>query len=56
MDAVSPLLEEGSSLIMVEHHAEHALKYATRVWKLDDGKFSDLTVKGWISAEGGEGK
>ncbi|DAC56034.1 MAG TPA: ATP-binding cassette domain-containing protein [Candidatus Poseidoniales archaeon] len=48
MDAVSPLLDEGSSLIMVEHHAKYALKYATRVWHFEDGKFSDLSVKEWI--------
>jgi len=47
MEAVFPLLEKGCSLIMVEHHEEHALKYATRVWELNDGRFSDLTVEAW---------
>ena len=47
MEAVFPLLAKGCSLIMVEHHEEHALKYATRVWELNDGRFSDLTVEAW---------
>lgn len=47
MESVFPLLEKGCSLIMVEHHEEHALKYATRVWELNDGRFSDLTVEAW---------
>ena len=56
MDAVSPLLDEGSSLIMVEHHAEYAVKYATRIWHLEDGKFSDLSVKEWIVYHSGGGE
>jgi ABC-type Mn2+/Zn2+ transport system ATPase subunit len=55
MDAVKPLVEAGSSLIMVEHHEEHALKYATRIWQLNEGVFSDYTVEEWIqSHRGGE--
>jgi energy-coupling factor transporter ATP-binding protein EcfA2 len=55
MEAVFPLLAKGSSLIMVEHHEEHALKYATRVWELIDGRFSDLSVQAWKERQvGGE--
>ena len=55
MEAVFPLLAKGSSLIMVEHHAEHAVKYATRIWQLVDGKFSDMPVKAWVALQkGGE--
>jgi hypothetical protein len=40
---------------MVEHHEEHALKYATRVWELIDGRFSDLSVQAWKERQvGGE--
>ena len=53
MEAVFPLLANGSSLIMVEHHAEHAIKYATRIWQLVDGKFSDLSVKAWAAMQNG---
>ena len=56
MDAVSPLLDEGSSLIMVEHNAWYAVKYATRVWHMEDGKFSDLSVQEWIAAQNGGGE
>ena len=48
MAAVSPLIEDGSSLIMVEHHEEHAVKYATRIWQLDDGRFSDMSIEQWL--------
>ena len=55
MEAVFPLLAKGSSLIMVEHHEEHALKYATRIWELIDGRFSDLSVQAWKERQvGGE--
>ena len=47
MEAVFPLLAKGTSLIMVEHHEEHALKYATRVWELIDGQFLDLSIEAW---------
>ena len=53
MAAVLPLLAKGSSLIMVEHHAEHAIKYATRIWQLVDGKFSDMTVNAWVAMQNG---
>ena len=48
MAAVSPMINDGSSLIMVEHHEEHAVKYATRVWMLDEGHFSDMSVEQWL--------
>ena len=48
MAAVSPMINDGSSLIMVEHHEEHAVKYATRVWMLDEGYFSDMSVEQWL--------
>ena len=55
MEAVFPLLTKGSSLIMVEHHEGHALKYATRIWELLDGRFSDLSVEAWKERQqGGE--
>lgn len=48
MAAVSPMINDGSSLIMVEHHEEHAVKYATRVWMLDEGHFSDMSIEQWL--------
>ena len=56
MDAVMPLVAKGASLIMVEHHADHAVKYATRIWELIDGIFTDTPVTEWLkhSAEGEE--
>ena len=48
MAAVSPMINDGSSLIMVEHHEDHAVKYATRVWMLDEGHFSDMSVEQWL--------
>ena len=56
MEAVKPLVAKGASLIMVEHHADHAVKYATRIWELIDGIFTDTPVTEWVkhSAEGEE--
>jgi len=53
MDAVFPLLMDGSSLIMVEHNEEHALKYATRIWELRDGCFNDLSAEAWKERRNG---
>lgn len=48
MDAVQPLVAKGASLIMVEHHADHAIKYASRIWELIDGTFTDTPIEEWV--------
>ena len=55
MEAIFPLLEKGSSLIMVEHNAQHAMKYATRIWQLVEGTFHDMSPAEWMASHtGGE--
>ena len=55
MEAIFPLLAKGSSLIMVEHNAQHAIKYATRIWQLVEGAFHDMSPAEWMASHtGGE--
>lgn len=55
MEAIFPLLSKGSSLIMVEHNEQQAMKYATRIWQLANGTFHDMSAAEWMASQtGGE--
>ena len=56
MEAVLPLVTQGSSLIMVEHNPKHVIRYASRVWWFHDETFTDLSAEEWekFSPTGGE--
>ncbi|MDP6864150.1 MAG: ATP-binding cassette domain-containing protein [Candidatus Poseidoniaceae archaeon] len=42
--AVLELVEQGSTLIMVEHHEERAIEIADRVWRITDGELVEESV------------
>ena len=56
MEAVLPLVTQGSSLIMVEHNPKHVIQYASRVWWFHDETFTDLSAEEWekFNPKGGE--
>lgn len=56
MEAVLPLVMQGSSLIMVEHNPKHVIRYANRVWWFHGETFTDLSAEEWkkFNPEGGE--
>ena len=45
MAAVSPMINDGSSLIMVEHHEELAKQVANRIWRIKDGRLVEELVR-----------
>ena len=47
LDAVKNLLDDGTSIIMVEHHEENVELLATRIWLIEDETFSDMTIEEW---------
>ena len=53
LDAVKDLLDDGTSIIMVEHHEENVELLATRIWLIEDETFSDMTIEEWRN-RGGE--
>ena len=53
LDAVKNLLDDGTSIIMVEHHEENVELLATRIWSIEDETFSDMTIEEWRN-RGGE--
>jgi len=53
LDAVKNLLDDGTSIIMVEHHEENVELLATRIWLIEDETFSDMTIEEWRN-RGGE--
>ena len=53
LDAVKNLLDDGTSIIMVEHHEENVELLATRIWLIVDETFSDMTIEEWRN-RGGE--
>ena len=54
LDAVKNLLDDGTSIIMVEHHEENVELLATRIWLIEDETFSDMTIEEWRNLGGEE--
>ena len=54
-ESVDQLVAEGTALIMVEHHDDNAVKFASRIWNLKDGVLHDMTIDEWKQQpKGGE--
>lgn len=49
LSAVSGLVNNGTSVIMVEHHEDNVMDFATRIWELKDGRFLDASIEEWQS-------
>lgn len=47
LGAVHELVEDGTAVIMVEHHEDNAMDFATRIWEIQDGHFVDMSVEEW---------
>lgn len=47
LGAVHELVENGTAVIMVEHHEDNAKEFATRIWEIKDGQFIDMPIKEW---------
>lgn len=47
LGAVHELVEDGTAVIMVEHHEDNAMDFATRIWEIQDGHFSDMSIEEW---------
>lgn len=54
LDGVKNLLDDGTSIIMVEHHEENVELLATRIWLIEDETFSDMTIEEWRNLGGEE--
>ena len=51
LGAVHELVENGTAVIMVEHHEDNAKEFATRIWEIKDGQFIDMSIEQWTSNE-----
>jgi len=47
IEAVQQLLEDGTSIIMVEHHEENVRLFATRIWVIEDNQLHDYSLEEW---------
>lgn len=47
IEAVHQLLEDGTSIIMVEHHEENVRLFATRIWVIGDNQLHDYSLEEW---------
>lgn len=47
IEAVHQLLEDGTSIIMVEHHEENVRLFATRIWVIEDNQLHDYSLEEW---------
>jgi ABC-type multidrug transport system ATPase subunit len=54
LDAVKNLLDDGTSMIMVEHHEDNVELLATRIWLIEGGNFFDMTIEEWRNRGGEE--
>ena len=53
--AVQTLVENGTAVIMVEHHDDNAQLFATRIWNIKDDTLEDLSLEQWNNrTHGGE--
>ena len=48
LGAVGGLVENGTAIIMVEHHEDNAKDFATRIWELKEKQFHDMSIEEWI--------
>ena len=48
LGAVQQLVENGTAIIMVEHHEDNARDFATRIWEIQDEHFIDLSIEEWL--------
>ncbi|MEZ8079019.1 MAG: ATP-binding cassette domain-containing protein [Candidatus Poseidoniaceae archaeon] len=54
-EAVQNLVDDGTAVIMIEHHDDNAQLFATRIWEIQDGKIADISIKEWKNRKtGGE--
>ena len=54
-EAVQNLVDDGTAVIMIEHHDDNAQLFATRIWEIQDGKIADLSINEWKNRKtGGE--
>ncbi|MDA8594665.1 ATP-binding cassette domain-containing protein [Euryarchaeota archaeon] len=51
LGAVHELVEDGTAVIMVEHHEDNAMDFATRIWEIQDGNFVDMSVEEWALSQ-----
>lgn len=51
LGAVHELVEDGTAVIMVEHHEDNAMDFATRIWEIQDGHFADMSVEEWTLSQ-----
>ena len=51
LGAVHELVEDGTAVIMVEHHKDNAMDFATRIWEIQDGHFADMSVEEWTLSQ-----
>ena len=49
--AVQTLLEDGTSIIMVEHHEENVRLFATRIWLIKDNHLHDYSLEEWMDID-----
>ncbi len=53
--AVQTLVENGTAVIMVEHHDDNAQLFATRIWNIKGDTLEDFSLEEWnIRTLGGE--
>jgi ABC-type lipoprotein export system ATPase subunit len=45
--AVQTLVENGTAVIMVEHHDDNAQLFATRIWNIKDETLEDFSLEEW---------
>lgn len=48
LGAVGKLVENGTAIVMVEHHEDNAKNFATRIWEIKEKQFHDMTIEEWI--------
>ena len=54
IEAVQQLLEDGTSIIMVEHHEENVRLFATRIWVILNNQLHDYSLEEWEQYMGEE--
>ena len=54
IEAVQQLLEDGTSIIMVEHHEQNVRLFATRIWVILNNQLHDYSLEEWEQYMGEE--
>ncbi|RPG71225.1 MAG: ATP-binding cassette domain-containing protein [Euryarchaeota archaeon TMED99] len=47
LGAVHELVENGTAVIMIEHHEDNAFDFATRIWEIRNERFFDMSIEEW---------